>query len=517
MTGFRFAAPLLMVALAIAAHSPARPLAAQVSAAPPRAAGPPLDVPAIDTLAIRGHTRFLADDLLLGRGTGTPGERIAAAYIVSQLKRLGLQPLPGSASFLHPIPLRAARVGETSSLLLQVGQDGRSFMHGRDFIVNTGGTGAFRDFRGRTLFLGQPVHAADLIAAERSLVGQVAVFLGPLGASALDIVPALSHAGAAGVIIMVPDADQYALYVRSRGETRYFVDAAVDDPVWQPDLPVLIAGPALSDALLDGIDIPPALLQGTATRGVDLGRSIVAVIHTSISTVEAANVAAMLPGSDPALSGEYVVYTAHYDHLGVSVPDATGDSIYSGFSDNAAGVAMLLAIAEALRDVPPARSLVFLFFTGEERGLLGSSYMAATQPVPLERIAGLINLDAGAPPAPPISWRIAGGDSSIGDSSIGQTAARVAARRGWTTTLSPASPNSDHWPFAQRGVPAIFIIPGDVWEDTTPEQRLALRERWDRYHQASDRWHADFPFAGLARYAEYALMVGLEIASDSPR
>jgi Zn-dependent M28 family amino/carboxypeptidase len=170
---------------------------------------------------------------------------------------------------------------------------------------------------------------------------------------------------------------------------------------------------------------------------------------------------------------------------------------------------MLLAIAEALRAAPPARSVAFLFFTGEERGLLGSAYMASASPLPLDRVTALINLDAGAPPAPPLNWRVAGGT----DTPLGPLAAAVAEHNGWTAALSPASPNSDYWPFLQRGVPSIFIIPGDQWQDTSPDERNALRERWDRYHRAGDHWHHDFPFAGLQRYASYALLVGLAAAA----
>jgi hypothetical protein len=463
---------------------------------------------AVDTLAIRGHTRFLADDLLLGRGTGTQGERLAAAYIVSQAERIGLSHVGDATSFLHPVPLQRAIIDPSSTVVLQAGADSMVFAHGSGFIVNTGGAGAFRDFRGRGIFLGQPVHAAELIGRERSLVGRVAVFLGPLGASALDIMPALSHAGVAGVVLLIHDPAQYDLYVRSRGAARYFVDADVDDPVWQPSLPVLIAGPAMTEALLGDVALPAAIMEGTAARGVDLERTIVARIGVSLEAVASANVAAMLPGSDPARRDEYVAYTAHYDHLGVSTPDAAGDSIYSGFSDNAAGVGMLLAIAEALSAAPPPHSTLFLFLTGEERGLLGSSYMASQPPVPLDDIVALVNLDAGAPPAPPISWRIAGGDSPLGE-----IARRVGEARGWTVTASAASPNSDHWPFLRRGVPAIFIIPGDQWEGITSAERDALRRRWDRYHQPGDRWHPEFPFAGLGRYADFALHVGLEAAA----
>src|SRR5690606_41684179 len=137
---------------------------------------------------------------------------------------------------------------------------------------------------------------------------------------------------------------------------------------------------------------------------------------------------------------------------------------------------------EAMRDAPPARSVAFLFFTGEERGLLGSAYMASAPPFPLENVAALINLDAGAPPAPPLNWRIAGG----ADNALGTLAQQVAEQHGWNAVLSGASPNSDYWPFLQRGVPSIFIIPGDQWENVTPDQRDALRRRWDRYHQAGD-------------------------------
>lgn len=482
----RFSAAVLLLALAT-------PAAAQT----------------VDTLSLRAHTRFLADDLLLGRGTGTEGERLAASYIISQLEQLGLKPLTSDGSFLHPIPLRAARIDEGSRVTVHSASDSALFELGSGFVINTGGQGSFRDFRGRALLLGPPEHARKLIAAERSLVGRVAVFLGPLGAHARELIPALSHAGAAGVVILVAEPAMFDLYIRSRGETRYVIDAAVDDPVWQPALPVLIAGPEMSVALTQGITAPDSLLDGSASTGVDLGRTVVARIRASLQTIPAANVAAVLPGSAPDLRDEYVVYTAHYDHLGVSAPDQNGDSIYNGFSDNAAGVAMLLAIAETMARQRPARSVAFLFFTGEERGLLGSTYFASTTVLPTERIVGLINLDAGAPPAPPISWRIAGGT----DTPLGERARTLAQRRGWTATLSPASPNSDYWPFLQRGVPSIFIIPGDDWENTSPAERDALRRRWDRYHRADDHWDPRFPFAGLRRYAEFALLLGLELAA----
>lgn len=508
---FRTARPILpaLVCAACASAPPSGTVAGPGH--PPAESAGPVARYVIDTVAIRTHTRVLAHDSLLGRGTGTPGERAAAAYIADQAKRLGLRPVPGADSFLLPAPLRRARIADDTHLTLRTGDSSARYQHGRDFIVNTGGPGAFRDFSGDAVFVGQPIHAAALLRRHGALHGRVAVFLGPLGPDALDIVPLLEAGGATGVILLVPDRAQYDLYVRSRGATRYFVDGDVGDPIWQPDMPVLIAGPSLTDALMEDVAVPAAIMEGDASSGVDLGRSVSARVAVRVEALESANVAAMLPGTagagdDGSAADRFVVYTAHYDHLGVSVPDQTGDSIYNGFSDNAAGVAMLLAIADALRHAPPAHNTVFFFLTGEERGLLGASWLASAPPFPLDRIDALINLDAGAPPAPPVSWRLAADPAAA---PLVRAATDIAAVHGWSITTSPAAPNSDYWPFARRGVPAVFVIPGAEWEDTSPEEQAALRRRWDRYHQPGDHWHPDFPFAGLRRYANFALEIGL--------
>jgi Zn-dependent M28 family amino/carboxypeptidase len=260
--------------------------------------------------------------------------------------------------------------------------------------------------------------------------------------------------------------------------------------------------------LLAGTPVPDAAIRGDPFDAVPLRWNVDARTAVSTDAVDGSNIVALVPGSDPRLRDEYVLYTAHYDHLGVGLPE-NGDSIYNGFSDNAAGVAMLLSIAERIRRDPPARSIAFAFFTGEERGLLGSSFFAAFPTLPLERVRAVINLDGGAPPVPPVSWRIAGGKGS----ELGLLAAAVAERYGWTANLTGSRANSDHWPFLARGVPAIFVIPGNEWENTTAAERDALRERFDRYHRPDDEWREDFPFAGLGRYATYALEIGLEVAN----
>jgi hypothetical protein len=442
----------------------------------------------VDTMAMRAHTRFLSSDALLGRGSGTASERVAAEYIASELTRLGVQPAAGN-SYFQRVPLKRAVISNAS-----VHFNGATY-GANDFVWNTGGRAAFRNFAGAVTFVG----AIDSIAVRRApeVRGHVVVLTGAMGAAALTYVPALMRAGAAGVVVAVADSTIFNLYARSRGDARYFVDANVNDPVWQADLPVIIAGPRLAHRLL------------ARDRFTRIPGELTAQVSTEIQDVSSANVAGIIPGSDPRLKDEIVAYTAHYDHLGVSVPDARGDSIYNGFSDNAAGVAMLLGIADLMKRSPPARSVMFLFFTGEERGLLGSSYYAATPLLPLTRMTAVINLDAGAPPAPPVSWRIAGGQAS----KLGQLAQTIGTSQKWTVDLGAATPNSDYWPFIQHNVPAIFIIPGSTWENTSADQQAALRARWDRYHRADDEYHPDFPFSGLARYATMAYLVGRAAAN----
>ncbi|HEY8470116.1 MAG TPA: M28 family peptidase [Longimicrobiales bacterium] len=485
-----------------------RSLAALLLLAPAAARGQ-----SIDTLALRAHTHFLAHDLLRGRDTGSEGEWLAALYIISELRRMGIEGAGPGGEYLQRVPLRRARVDHAASrVVLRAAGTEQTFRSGEHFTPATGGAAAFRDFAGELLFAGTAEHAAAALAGHTSLDGRVITVLGTLGTHAATLVQDWIRRGAAGVVLLVPDRTQFELLLRSRGDDRFFLDAPADDPIWQPPLPVLIAGPELSRAVLAAAQIDPGALAGTGPfTAVDLGRSIRASIRVVVDDVAAHNVAALIPGRDPAQRHEVVAFTAHYDHLGVGEPDANGDSIYNGFSDNAAGVAMLLAIADALRQDPPARSVLFLFFTGEERGLLGSTYYASAPLIPLERTVAVINLDAGAPPAPPISWRISGGTRS----SLGEEAARIARERGWTAQLEDARPNSDHWPFLRQGVPAAFIIPGRDWEGLTAAEQERLFRRWDRYHQAGDEWVADFPWTGLRRYAEFGLALGRRIA-DAP-
>ena len=468
----------------------------------------------IDTMRLRAVSRALAHDSLGGRETGSPGAAAAASYIADRLREMGLQPTTPDGAFTRPVPIRTVSVDATSRLTLRAGPDSAVLAYGPDFVVVPPDSASSLSIEGEVWFLGTGGDATTAVRPGDPR-GRVLAVLGGLPEAADSILDAWAANGAAAVMVLLPDSDAFAAARRQLGATRYELQGATAPFRPEPPLPVIVTSVEVSRALLQSVSVPPRV-PGRPFEAVRLAYSVSAAVRLTRTPVDAVNVVAIIPGSDPARRDELVVYTAHYDHIGMGQPDESGDSIYNGFSDNAAGVAMVIAIAEALRREPPARSVAFLFLTGEERGLLGSTHAAAVPPWPggLARVRALINLDGGAPPVPPVSWRIAGGlarDSSV--TPLGALADSLAHRAGWTATLETARPNSDYWPFSEKGVPAILIIPGNEWEGTTTEERDALRKRWDRYHHPTDEYREDFPFSGLKRYAEFALTIGRALAN----
>jgi len=499
----------LVVTLAVAV---AAPLAAQAGRGVSRRPAPVL----IDSMVLRAHSYFLTHDLLEGRGTGRRGNDIAALYLAAQAEALGLKGAGDEGGYYQVVPLTEAFIDTTATrLTVSVDSTGgpaseRRYSTPRDFVPNVGTGTTLISFSGGLAYVGA---AHDVLAnpgALPSLAGRVALVRGPFG-SDMAAADTLAARGVVGVVQLTGDTATFALYVRSRGPSRMFIaDSVHAASSFIPPIPDVIASPELGRALFP--DLPAAGTSDDRPRLLP-GRGVVVRIGLTAQALVSHNVAAILPGADPARRGEFVVYTAHLDHLGISTPDARGDSIYNGFSDNAVGCAMLLAIAKAMVEGPrPARSVLFLWLTGEERGLLGSDYFAARPLLPPDSLVAGINLDAGAPPAPPVRWQIPGGDRST----LGQLAIRVARQSGWEAKLAPAAPNSDYFPLLRIGVPAVFLVPDAPYEGLSADSSRALGRRWDHYHQAADEWKADFPFAGLVRYATYAYRLGMAAAA-SPR
>ena len=439
----------------------------------------------IDPARLRETTRVLAHDSLEGRGTASRGEERAARYLAERLAELGLVPLAAADDgFELSVPLVAFSTDrEAARLTIRVDGD-TLVLEPPDFYHPGGAVPSFRDFSGSLLYGGPTPGALDALEG-LDLTGRV-VLIGPPWDAIGEVETELLARGAAGALEAVPSAFYDRLRV-VRGPTRFALRESVDDPVNQSALPRVVIGPRA----LTTLGLAGAVDTGGLPAAADLPETWIEVRQavTAADTV-ARNVAALLPGTDPARSSEIVMYVAHYDHVGFGEATA-GDSIWNGFVDNAAGTAMLLEIGRALARDPPPRPVAFLFTTAEEQGLLGATWFVHRPPVPLAHIRAVVNLDGGSGPAGDDRWRISG----PADSRLRAVATEALRRRGAEVGEAPPEPTSDHWAFHAAGIPAFFFLPAELVPGAHP-------------HTPDDEWSASFPFDGMVSYAQRALELG---------
>jgi Zn-dependent M28 family amino/carboxypeptidase len=254
-------------------------------------------------------------------------------------------------------------------------------------------------------------------------------------------------------------------------------------------------------------------------RPVPLGLTTSLTLTNTVTRTPTANVFGTLRGSDPELADEYVIYSAHFDHLGTVDPDAEGDTIANGARDNASGVGMLLAIGEAFAALPtpPRRSIMLMFAAAEEQGLIGSQYFAQHPPMPAGRIAANVNFD---------SANIWGETRDItfiglGKSSLDAVAGEVAAHEG-RALVGDQLPDrgyyyrSDQFNFAKIGVPAFYLEPGTDFIGRPAGWGIEQIERYEanQYHQPSDELTPDWNFDGMVQDARFGFYAGLIVAND---
>lgn len=253
---------------------------------------------------------------------------------------------------------------------------------------------------------------------------------------------------------------------------------------------------------------------------VPLGITTSILLKNTVEETQTANVLGRLPGSDPALASEVVIYGAHHDHLGVGQPDDTGDAIYNGAVDNAAGVAQVLAIAQALKALPvaPKRSIVFAMWGGEEQGLLGSKYFAANPPFPAGKMAANINIDGG---------NIFGRTSDVvfigyGKSDLDSVIETLAQARGRVVKPDQFPDRgffyrSDQFNLARIGVPAIYLDSGTDFIDRSEDWGREQVEAWEsqKYHQPSDELEDTWVWDGMLEDVQLLLEAGRKIADGS--
>ena len=484
------------------------------------------------------HVKFLADDSLEGRDTGSEGLRKAQAYAVEQLKKAGLEPA-GSNGFYQSVRFNQYEVDESkSSLTLVDGSQSTSISFADDGYIGTRSTHASTAFTAPLVFIGYglkiPEKNLDELAG-LDLKGKVVVYL---AGSPSDIPTALaSHyqtagerwkflhaAGAVGTITIANPASMDIPWSRiSVNRNHPSMDLADLEFNETPGLQLGVTfNPASAEKLFVGSGHTFAEI---AALGKDrkplphfaLSVSLKADAVILATTLESSNLVAKLPGSDPALKNDFVVLSAHIDHVGIGAP-INGDRIYNGAMDDGSGSALVLDIAASLKAHPEkiGRSILFLLVTAEEKGLLGSKYFAAHPTVPAKSIVADVNVDMFLPIVPLKILKIEG----IEESDLGTRAAAIAQSMGVKPIADPeplrnAFIRSDQYSFIKKGVPSVKVDVG--FELGTPEQKIFKDWLTNRYHAPSDDVNQPVNLETAAGYEEFTRRLLLDTANSPAR
>ena len=484
------------------------------------------------------HVKVLADDKMEGRETGSEGLSNAEAYVVRQLTTAGLRPA-GKHGFYQSVMFESRRIVENDSSLALV-RDGRTepLVLGEDAFFSTR-VDLAPQIEAPLVFVGYglsiPEKNYDDLAG-LDLKGKVAVLFsgspadipGALAShyqSASERWKALQKAGAVGVIGIpnpaVMDIPWSRMSVNRAHPSMVLSDPGFDDTPGEKL--ALTFNPARAEQLFEGTG---HTFQEIAELGKDrkplphfpLAVSIRATAKLDKEHLQSSNLIAMLPGSDPKLKNEYVVLSAHVDHIGIGEP-IDGDRIYNGAMDNASGVAVLLDVAASLKKSPEKlkRSLLFVFVTAEEKGLLGSKYFAAKPTVDPKSMVADINIDMFLPIVPLKVLTVYG----LAESDLGDMAREVAKSRGIPVQPDPeplrnSFIRSDQYNFILHGVPALAM--GIRGATNSPEEKKIFKD-WltQRYHAPSDDLNQPVDLSAAAQYEEIIRGLMISVANDERR
>lgn len=504
---------------------------------------------AINEATLKAHIKFLSDDLLEGRGTGARGGELAAKYIAAQLEALGAKGAAADGSFFQPVSLVGVKADPNTTLTISGASGNETFKFADDFVAFTGAQTESVDVDTDLVFVGYGINAPeqkwnDYKGPDTDYRGKILVMLvndppatsaepNLFGGKALTYYGRWTYKyeeaarrGAAGVILLHTDESAgypWGVVRTSNGSWRFDIARAEGDNTPFLQFRSWVTDDAAHRLMkLAGQDLD-TLRAKAATRDfqpVKLGLKGNLNLKSEVKRLTAPNVVGSLEGSDPQLRSEYVVYTAHWDHLGIGAPNKNGDTIYNGAQDNATGVACVLAIAESIARMPqrPKRSSLFLFTTGEEQGLLGAEWYSKHSLVPLEKTAANVNLDSMNVLGPTHDFIPLGAERSTLKGIVEAVARNMGLR------VSPdARPEqgsfyrSDHFPFAKVGVPSISLKEGNDFVGRSKEWGEEQFKAYNtaHYHQPSDEFRDSWDFHGMIQEAEIGLAIGRMI-SDAP-
>jgi Zn-dependent M28 family amino/carboxypeptidase len=515
---------------------------------PTRAAEPVF--PAIDGNAVLSHTKQLASDAFEGRAPGTKGEDLTVAYLIDELRKMGLSPGSPDGSWVQKIPLVGATVEGSPTLTFRKGDEERRLAWRDDYVAWTKrvvprasldasdmvfvGYGVqapefqwddFKgvDVRGKTMvvLVGDPPVPDPGNPGEldpKTFGGKAMTYYGRwtykyelgarLGAAGVLIVHETEPAGYPFAIVQGKTTEQFDLQTADGNAGRAAVEGWIS--LEQATDLFRMAGQDFGSL--------KAKASTREFRPVSLGCSASVTLANAVRKVPSANVVARIDGANPKLAGEWVVYTTHWDHFGIG-PAVNGDTIYRGAIDNASGTAGLLELARAMKAARPgpARSVLFLFVTAEEQGLLGSTGYAEHPLYPLSKTLAVLNLDALNVHGRTRDLTIVG----LGLSDLDDVVRRAAAAQGRVVKGDPMPEKgsyfrSDHFPFARKGVPSIHAGGGVEFVGQPAEYGTRVQQDYIRndYHKPSDAVRPDWDLGGAVEDLTLYLRAGYEIAGS---
>ncbi|MFC5580218.1 M28 family metallopeptidase [Rhodanobacter terrae] len=497
---------------------------------------------------LSAEVRTLSSDAFEGRGPATPAETKTIDYVVAQMKAAGLQPggdlKDGKRAWTQAVPLLRSQIIGTPTLILDLGGKSEALSQGEQIAMRApmDGSTMVAIANAPLVFVGYGVKAPERKWDDFKgidLHGKIAVVLvndpdfetgkGDFGGKAMTYYGRWTYKyeeaarqGALGTLVVHETAPaSYGWATVKNSNTNAMFDIVRDNPsAVHPKLEGWIQRDlAMQMFKHAGLDFD-ALKKQAQTREfkpvILKGESLSASFKVDTSVVTSHNIVGRIEGSKRP--DETVIYSAHWDHLGIGAPDARGDRIYNGAVDNATGTAALIEMARAFaQGSRPERSVVFLNVTAEEKGLLGSEYYASKPLYPLAKTAGVINVDALDPHGPARNFTISG----IARLGLLDDLIADAKTYGMTYTPDPRPEagsffRSDHFSFAKRGVPAISFESGNDWIDGGLAAGKAAEDDYiaKHYHQPSDEWQASWPFTGMARDLQLLYTVGGDLANS---
>lgn len=502
-------------------------------------------LPVVTEAPLRAHLAFLADDLLEGRGTGQRGGSLAVRYLETQAAAIGLAPAAGTG-YRQAVKLLGHTTLPASTLRFTAGGKDITTVLGTDVVFGNGNGKTDARIDAPVVFVGYGIHADDerwndfdgvdvkgkLIVAMVNDPQPTAAEPNRFGGKSLTYPGRWTYKfeeavrqGAAGILLIHTTASaSYPWSVPANGFAHEQFNIAGPGNALQGWISEGMARTLFASAGQD-LDALRAQAEKRGFKPVTLNATVQANVVSRVRNIDEYNVAGIVPGTDPVLKNEAVIYSAHWDHLGIDPGNGQSDHIWNGAIDNASGAAALLAMAQVAVQHPARRTQIFLWPCAEEQGLLGALGYVRAPLWPLDKTVADLNLD---------SLNFVGTTRAIGvagaeRSSLYATSDQVAKTMG--LRLAPAVPDlggayfrADHFMFAKAGIPAfnvgsaVFSGDGYFEFDKDPAAAKARMVAFTKdYHQVSDEYRPEWDLSGMVQQAQFTLNLGYAVANATTR